>query len=470
MSSWLWLVADLALAITASCHALLNKRDPRAVTGWIAVCFLTPFAGSLLYFVFGVNRVRTRARRLAANASHAPARPLSASAALPASLPARAHRRAAIAGAVTGQALLEGNRLRCLYNGEQAYPAMLEAINGAEKSLFLATYIFDTRRTGHDFMEALQRASKRGVDVRVLIDGIGELTGWPPASYRLAKRGVRVARFIPPRLLPPTLYINLRNHRKILVVDGRVAFTGGMNISGKHLANSDDPKRVTDVHFRLTGPVVSQIQQAFLEDWAFASDDATALAAPPPHPDATGPAFCRTIVDGPNEYLDQLERVLVAVISSAQRRVMIMTPYFLPSRDLMAALRATALRGVEVTVILPFQIDHRFVQWAARNILHYLIRDGGQVLYQPPPFCHSKLLLVDEDYALVGSANLDPRSLRLNFELAVEVFDRAFATELWRHCRKVQAIARPITLKELADRSLPVKLRDALAWTCSPYL
>ena len=467
---WLIVVADLVLAALAAGHVLLNKSDPKAAMGWIAVCFLTPFVGSILYFLFGINRVVTRAQRLAAaspfQAGAGGLQPITE----PTDLPPPIQELARIGNKATQKALLAGNDVRHLHNGEQAYPAMLEAINNACESVLMTTYIFDTRATGQQFIEALAQAVERGVDVRVIVDGIGEWGGMPRASQRLADRGIRVARFIPPRLIPPALSINLRNHRKILVVDNRSAFTGGMNISYKHLAaDQDNLDRVTDMHFHLQGPVVEQIRQAFLEDWGFATDERESLSLQPTQKQV-GQAYCRVISDGPNEDLDKLATVLLGVFSSAQQRIAIITPYFLPSLDMLAALRAAVLRGVEVTVILPAKSDHAVVYWATRKLLNLVISYGIQVFYQPPPFAHTKVLLIDDCYALIGSANLDPRSLRLNFEMNVEIYEQQFADHLWQHFDYLRSQSRQITSLELAQRSLLVKLRDGLAWLASPYL
>jgi cardiolipin synthase len=242
-----------------------------------------------------------------------------------------------------------------------------------------------------------------------------------------------------------------------------------MNIGDRHLAqNFENPSRVVDVHFRVQGPVVAQIEQVFLEDWHFATGEHTLQSYVPVR--NMGEAVCRTIVEGPNEDLDSLATILVGVVSSVHRRLSIMTPYFLPSRELIGALKAAALRGVAVNVILPAKNDIPFVHWATRNMLWELLERGIRVHYQPPPFVHTKLLVVDGAYAQIGSANIDPRSLRLNFELVIEVYNKLFAESLETHVRDAIARSREISLEEVDRRPLPVKTRDALAWLFSPYL
>jgi cardiolipin synthase len=470
------LITLLTLLVVATAgHALLYKRDPRAAWGWIAVCLIFPLLGPFLYFLFGINRVRTRARKLERRspfritADHEPPEDGYGKLISSFQVPHETADIARISDAVTRWRLVGGNGIEVLHNGEQAYPAMLEAIEASKRSLYLTTYIFETNETGSRFIEALGRAAQRGVDVRIMLDGVGELYSVPRASRLLKRRGVRTARFLPPTLFPPTLHINLRNHRKILVADGWICFVGGMNIGDRHLAEKEtNPSRVIDMHFLLKGPVSSQIERAFLEDWGFITGEHTLPAlAPVAH---HGGAFCRTIVDGPNEDLDKLGTVLQGAISSARRRVLIMTPYFLPPRGLIAAMQTAALRGAIVTIILPSKSNLPFVDWATRNMLWELLQKGVRVYYHPPPFVHTKLFVVDEHYAQIGSGNLDPRSLRLNFELNVEIYDRGFAGALASHVEHCLKRSSQVSLTDLDGRGLAVRFRDALAWLFSPYL
>lgn len=473
---WTLLVGFAGVACLAASHALLNKRDPRAALGWIALCLLFPFVGPFLYFLLGINRVRTRAQKLhpsPASRSDLTGQPPQDGALAHIyshHLPSEAAQIARISDVLLGQPLLGGNQITMLHNGEQAYPVMLAAIEEARHHLFLTTYIFEANATGKQFVAALERAARRGVDVRIIIDGIGGLYSLPWATRRLHKCGVPVARFLPPKLWPPAIHINLRNHRKILVADGHTAFTGGMNIGDRHLAdNTRNPSRVADTHFCLKGPIVKQIEQTFLEDWGFVTGDYT---APPVSTSAgtPGQSICRAIIDGPNEELDPMAMILAGAISCAHRRVSIMTPYFLPSRELISAIQTAALRGVQVSVVLPARNNLPYVQWAATNIFKELLQRGVRIYYQPGPFVHSKLFLVDEHYVQIGSANIDPRSLRLNFELMVEVYDQPFAETVAAHFDHVISGSRPVSLEDVAGRSLPIRIRDALCWLFSPYL
>lgn len=468
----LWILGSVLVAfgLFSAGHALLNKRDPRAALGWLLACLGLPGIGAPLYWLLGVNRIQTRARSWQTRGAELfwqdsgitpPAEP-------PAISPTGAlHSMQRLANTVTRRPLLPGNRLQILHNGEEAYPAMLAAIAGASRTVFLSTYIFDSDETGLRFAATLRAAAARGVDVRVLVDALGERYTFPPARRLLKGSAVQVARFLPP-LAGGGLHLNLRNHRKLLVVDGQCGFTGGMNIGDRHLAARETPGRVIDIHFQVDGPVVAQMQQAFLEDWHFATRRLDS-AEQPPAPTG-GSAWCRGISIGPNEDFDKLTWILIGALNCARRRVRIMTPYFIPDRPLISAINAATLRGVAVEIILPEKNNLPYLAWATRAYLWEFLRYGTRIFFQPPPFVHSKLLLMDKDYVLIGSANLDPRSFRLNFEFNLEVYDRPTAETLGAHFDAVRARSHETSLAEMDARPLPVKLRDAFAKLFSPYL
>lgn len=478
-SAWILLTVHVLLAVVSAGHALLYKRDPRAALGWIAVCLAYPIVGPLLYYLFGINRLQTRAHHLKGASPRrlkiGYERPdnvsrVSEDTGLPAlSAQPELAALARSSAAVTHRPLVDNNALQAFFGGDSAYAAMLNAIAQARQSVCLASYIFDTNRTGRAFIESLAAARARGVEVRVLLDGIGELYSFPRAGRLLKKQGVRVARFIPPRILPPAIHINLRNHRKLLVVDGLIGFTGGMNIGDRHLRTRPNGRPgIADMHFQVQGPILEQFQQVFDEDWTFATGEKFQHHSA--NINTSGKAICRVVTDGPNEDLGKLTMIITGAVALARRRIAIMTPYFLPPATLISALQAAALRGVEVAVILPQKSNQPLAHWATRNMLWELLQFGVRIYYQPPPFAHSKFLLIDEDYAHIGSANLDPRSLRLNFELVVETFDRGFVAVLSKHFEQVKNASREETLAGVDGRSLPTRVRDATAWLFSPYL
>ncbi len=475
MSAVFWGALALGIAapsVACAGHALAWKRDPGSALAWIAVCFLLPLLGPLLYLVFGVNRVRRTAlqwqaagRRLTGTGAFGAA----SAVALPAGSgtePLAPLRR--LVDRISHRALTGGNRVVPLHGGEQAYPAMLDAIAAARHSVHVSTFIFDGDETGFRFAHALSAAAARGVDVRLLIDGLGAKYARPSARRLLRRTAARIGRFLP---LHRGGYINLRNHRKILVADGLHGFTGGMNIGDRHLTDRTSPRGpVMDVHFQVEGPVVADLQRVFLEDWFFATRELLDDPRCFPRIPAAGGCAARVVDAGPDEEFRELHWVVLGALACARRKVQIMTPYFIPDRALTAAMGTAALRGVEVSLLLPGRTNLFFMHWATRSYLWELLPYGIQVRYQPPPFVHTKLLLVDDLWSLIGSANLDPRSLRLNFELDLEVHDAATTGALARHFEDCFARSRAVTMEEVDGRSLPARLRDGTAKLLSRYL
>ena len=240
-----------------------------------------------------------------------------------------------------------------------------------------------------------------------------------------------------------------------------------MNISDDNI-QSLRKSCVQDVHFRCLGPIVNQLRRAFLLNWGFSTGEYTPL--PPSSTEPRGESRCRIVIDGPGSDADVLNDLFCGVINTARSSVRIMTPYFLPSHDLMSSLRSAGQRGVDVRVVLPAKNNLPYVHWATFRLLPALLSAGVRVWYQPPPFAHTKLLAVDGYYSQIGSANLDARSLRLNFELNMEVFNPAFHGLLARHIDTIISRSREISLEDLKRQSLPVKLRNAACWIFSPYL
>jgi cardiolipin synthase len=479
LAEWMdWIVGAAALAwaglsVWAAVHALTSKQDPRSALGWTLVCLFVPYVGPLIYVMFGVNRIGRHARRLGHRVPDRSASP---------EVDTTGHGRhevlsghgdfVHISDRVTHRPIVAATEVLPLMCGTEAYARMQDDIRSARRRVVLSSFIFRTDAVGLEFVRVLKSAVERGVSTWVLVDGVGELYSIPRISRALRQAGIPNARFIPVRLFPPTVHINLRNHRKLLVVDGEIAYTGGMNIGAQHVPQGDGDEAVADIHFRLTGPVVGQLEEVFQEDWCFATGEH--LALPEADGEQAGHAAegtcARVICDGPDDDVGKLEFVIVSAISAARRSVRIMTPYFIPSRGLTSALNSAAVRGVTVDIVLPARSNLRYVDWATRNLLWEVLRWDVRVWYQPPPFAHTKLFIVDDHYVHIGSANMDPRSLRLNFEIAVEVFDEAFGARLAGHVDEVIQRSRPVTLDEVDGRPFLARIRDAVAWLFSPYL
>jgi cardiolipin synthase len=476
VGNWVAAVLTALLAVGTACHAILYKRDSRSATGWVGLIILVPVVGAVLYTLLGVNRIRRRASNIRRNAPpftgqyavlHGAERVLDSALDPP-------HRYLVSLGRyvdrVARRPLTTGNAVRPLCNGDAAYPEMLAAIEEARESIGLATYIFDSDETGRRFVDALARAVRRGVAVRVLVDGVGARYSRPSIVGVLAGQGVRVARFMPTLKPWSAPFWNLRNHRKLLLVDGAVGFTGGMNIRAGHVLSAHPRRPVQDLHFRFDGPVVQHLADAFADDWAFTTRET--LDGPPWQHEVpvAGQVVARGIPDGPDADYDALHRVILGAIACARSSIRVVTPYFVPDAPLVTALAVAATRGVTVEIVLPAKSNLPYVHWATQALLWQILKRDVRVFVSPSPFDHSKLMTVDEAWALVGSANWDARSLRLNFEFNVECYDPALTAILNRTFEQKRDAARPVTAEEMDARSVPIRLRDGIARLASPYL
>lgn len=471
---WLHVRADVVFAfglLLAACvtvHALLRKREVASAAGWIGLAWFAPIIGSVSYFMFGVNRVQRRARGLRSPSDRSDG-PANGHATWPA--PDDDDHLDPLdrgVGRITGRAILPGNAMQLYENGDAAYPPMLAAIAAAQRSVGLSSYIFRNDEWGGRFIDALAAAQRRGVMVRVLIDGIGGNWLLSGAYHHLRRQGVPAARFLH-SLLPWRMpFLNLRSHKKILVVDGAVGFTGGMNIASENVMAAQAKDPVQDTHFQVIGPVVGQLTEAFTQDWAFATNEDLSGDAWFPVLARHGGAPARVIDSGPDEDLEKIEFTVLQAISCARERIAVMTPYFLPDERLITALSLAAMRGVVVDVIIPQRSDRIIVDWANRANIGPLLSDGVRIWRSPPPFRHSKMMVVDGEWCLIGSCNWDIRSFRLNFELCMEVYSRELAASLMAVMQRCRGPA--LTQAELDARSLLARLRDAGVRLMLPYL
>lgn len=468
-------VASVAVSAVASGHVVLYKRDSRAAIAWTGLIWLAPFVGTLLYVMLGINRIERRARVLRtglpiARDALGMARTEHANVQSRPTVTGHLTQLASLVGSVTGRELTFGNSIVPLVGGDEAYPAMLDAIRSAQRTVGLSTFIFDADEVGAEFATALSDASKRGVDVRVLIDAIGDKYAISSIVSTLEEVGVPCRTFNPPLIPWRFRYANLRNHRKILTIDGAVAFTGGMNIRGCCVSSADSSESVSDLHFRLEGPIVRQTQEVFVADWLFAANEELLGEGWYPCLNENGSCIARGIPEGPDDFIDQLRLTLLGACQSAERSLKIISPYFLPDSSIISALNVAALRGVRVEILIPKYGNQQLVQWACDAQLWQLVDRGCEIRKTDRPFDHSKLVIVDDEWVLLGSANWDPRSLRLNFEFNVECYSRELADQLNNVFESKKDRSTLVTSNDLKSRSLPVKLRDGVARLAAPFL
>lgn len=468
-----FVVLVLVLDIGTSAHAILIKRDHRAAVMWVAFIWFSPLVGAVCYLLLGINRIRRRASRL--RGEEAPLQIAATSTpvdAVPVSLTPTMSSLVQLGHKVTGRSLLAGNLIVPLENGDAAFPEMVRAIEGAKSSISLATYIFDHDRAGKEFVQALAAAVRRGVDVRVMIDDVGARYSRPPVMRTLKRNGIRCAHFLPQVWFRRFAAMNMRSHRKIMVVDGRIGFMGGMNIrQGNCLHQQPPPRRpIRDIHFRVEGPVVRQLQETFIDDWEFCTGERLTGESWLPELTASGPVDARVITDGPDEDLDKLSWFLHGAIGAARQSILIATPYFLPDQPLFAALSTAALRGVDVRIVLPATNNLPFVHWASRAGWWQVLKPGCRLWLTDGPFDHSKIMIVDGAWSLVGSANWDARSLRLNFEVNLEAYDVALARVLTESIELKLVAAREMKLPAVNGRRVTTRLLDGVARLFNPFL
>ena len=456
----------LLLSVIVTIDVLLKKSDVRGALGWIGLVWLAPILGSILYYMFGINRVTRRALKLGRldgeQGMHAATKRPDAS--------PHIVQLSQVSETITQCPLTGDNALEVLEGGDAAYPAMLAAIGGAERSIAMSSYIFRNDASGQEFAESLIAAARRGVKVRVLLDSVGAGYLFPTIYYRMKRGGVVAARFLHTWLPWRMPFLNMRNHRKLLIVDGATGFIGGINIGAENSARLSGERRIQDVHFRVNGPAVKIVMDAFARDWHFTTDETLDEDCWWPDLASQGVAFARGLRSGPDADIYRLEALLGAALSLAQKRVRIVTPYFLPDSSLQFAIQQAGLRGVTVEIVIPANSNQRVMQWAMLGHLRFFRHVRATIIAHPPPFDHTKLCTVDGEWSLIGSSNWDARSFRLNFEFDLEIIDRDLTARLDAMIDARIARGAVLTPDMLVAQPVWKRLRNAAARLLMPYL
>lgn len=463
-----WLTGAWLLYLVPLCFwIVLQKREPVATLSWLLALSLLPYAGYLIYYVFGPLRIhRQRLRRLRARLRMEPH-----DAPLAGDDDAYRGETARLAQSTTGLPPSSASEAALLVDGGATYDAIVEAIAQARDHVHLEYYIFMPDRSGTRVRDALIERAKTGIKVRLLVDALGSSKLSARFLQPLREAGAEVAWFHPSKFpLFGRPWVNLRSHRKIVVVDGAVAFTGGINVT------DDENERLRadayrDLHLRLRGEIVRSVQQVFLEDWLYASGQSMAHLATtvlwPHHAPLRGDIPVQALTSGPDARWEAIHRLQVSAIHQARERVWLVTPYFVPGEAARMALTSAALGGLDVRLLVPRNSDSRLVTWAARSYFDELIAAGVKVFEYGPRMLHSKVLLCDHDLAVVGSANFDSRSFRLNFEFSMLFRDADFCARLEKLLQDEFDAARPARRDGGFWRS---RLPEALARLASPVL
>lgn len=483
----LWLVLYLLWLLGSCLYILQQRRPPTATLAWLIAFMSLPLVSAVIYFFLGPRRLRRRRlrRRLAKLLAARAVVPV-----MPPALPDRLAGRAWLA-ALARVPCASGDapprmceRLTLLKGGDEAFTAIERAVTEARASVHLEYYIFEPDEVGTRLRDLLVARARAGLQIRVLVDALGSQHARPAFWAPLRAAGGEVRLFNPLRLLRlQSGRVNFRTHRKIVVVDGLHAFTGGINISAGNSALSSGGTAWRDTHVEIVGAPALDLQVVFLEDWLYAGDEslsadaagqprdrllAQAAAWFPPPPRADGP-WVQIIDSGPDEPDSDIHRFYFSAIAQARRRLWITTPYFVPDDAILLALTTAAARGVDVRVILPRKGDSWLVTAAASTFADEAVAGGVPVFEYVGRMIHAKTMVVDDELAVVGTANLDNRSFRLNFEVIAAIYDRGVAAELADLFMQDLACCEPVARRR-TDTSAVRQILASAARLLAPVL
>lgn len=479
-------VGHVLLALLLTYDILMHKHRPVSAVLWLGIVWAFPFLSTVLYLTFGMDRIRrsTRSREAAAAlvAQRAMAHPTAER--LAADNPERrvslyrGHAAERILRGtdriVRSNWLVPGNRVTLLVDGDEFYPELCRAIDRATTSVHLQTFIFSRDEFGWELLARLTRKAQSGVAVRLLYDRFGSSEAFFTRMFEPAKKaGVKAHSISQANPLKGRFQINLRNHRKVAVVDGEVAFTGGINVGNDNLSRSTDGAPIRDYHCRLQGPAVADLQLQFLQDWYYATKEPLEHMIRShmfPRLEEAGSALVKVVPGGPVRHGQNLDDAFFASITAAERSIKITTPYFVPDEPIVEAIRSAALKGVEVDLVVPEKNNHWYTGAAARSLYGPLLQVGVRIYERRPPFMHAKALVIDELVALVGSANLDYRSLHLNFETNLQVADDDFVPTLSRQIDREIGDSVPVTRETHDNRPVSRRLVQNFCFLFQPLL
>jgi len=487
-----WSLSFIHLLITASVafYCLRHRRDSSVTLGWIFTVWSLPLAGALLFAAFGINRVTRKSwRKHQSDRELRIFRQAREEETMPLAYWRAVHQRhLAEPPSPLGQKLntmmnavlpeyplLDGNHIEPLVTGDEAFPRMLDAIRGARHHIHLQTFILGNDQVGRQFLELLAEKARAGVQVRLLFDAFGStharFSGMLRRYRNIPKLDIVAWTQVNP--VKRQFQVNLRNHRKVLIVDGQAAFTGGINIQQEHITRpAGMPQQ--DYHFHLAGPIVQELQYTFLQDWYFMTDEdphhiLTNDYFPPSEP--AGKALLRVVNGSPtSENVETLTDVFFATITAATRTLTIITPYLVPTKDILHAIRATALRGVDTRLLVPRQNNHVYAGLAGQALYDELLSANVRIFERRPPFLHAKALIADNEAAIIGTANMDVRSLRLNYETNLVVYDERFIYDLNRIIARDMAQSDEIDLIEWRKRPARRQLLENFCNLLTPVL
>jgi cardiolipin synthase len=455
-------------AILVGIPAVLStKKGAISSVAWCLVILFLPLVGSLLFWIFGYNYLHRPLRRLRRHRSAFRIKR------------AVKHRDEGLDPEYTALAKIAfelddalpaaGNAVQFYQDTERVYAAILEAVGAAQHHIHLEFYIFRADHVGMELLTLLTQKARQGVQVRLLYDSLGAFFLGRSAVRKLRKAGGKVAPFLPLNVFASRLRVNLRNHRKVVLIDGKVAFTGGMNIGDEYLGRTK-LGYWRDQMVRIEGPVVSDLQRVFTEDWDFTTREKLDGVSFFPVQNRVGNVLAQVVASGPDQEVNVTREVFFAAISSAKERLWISTPYFIPDPGLQDALFWACFRGIDVRLLMPMKGDHYVTMVASRYYWTDLLERGVKIYLYRKGMMHSKVMTVDGKVGIVGSANMDPRSMFLNFELSTIFFDTAVTAELEATFETDMKDAVLLDKQEFAKRPYFARLQENAFRLFTPIL
>jgi cardiolipin synthase len=466
------LMATYALSIVTVIVVIIGEnRNPVKSLAWVTVLILLPAVGLVLYVFFGRNiknkrmiSRRNKRKLKRKERFHCPPSAINA-------LSDEARQMTSMAHALTGVPYYPDNHIRLFNSGADKFQALKQDLRHATRFIHLQYYIFEDDKIGHEISDILIERAQAGVAVRVIYDHVGSFHVRGGFFKRMRRAGVQIHPFFKVNFIPFASKINWRNHRKLVIIDGEIGYIGGMNIADRYIDGGKQFRMWRDCHLRIQGPAVGGLQHSFAVDWNFMGMpllDETCDA--PRHTDPATSAGAQVITSGPMGVWDSIAHVFLRAIGTAKRRIFVQTPYFLPTEALLKALQNAALSGVDVRIMLPKRSDSRILNQASRSYLTECMQAGVKLYFFTPGMLHSKVLLIDDDFATVGSTNFDFRSFEHNFEANLLIYSRHVNAQLAEMF--VADLKQSVRVKPAEWRRRPLLLRfeQSLLRLLSPIL
>lgn len=460
------IIDAILIAITIP-WALRIKKEPTSALAWCLLVLFVPVFGAILFVLLGyqsVDRPLQRKKRHRRAYRGARGEPQSA---YDANLDATWEGMGRLADRLDAYPLTSGNQVTLYHAGVPFFDELFAAVAAAKKHIHIEIYIFEYDAIGRKFLDLLTQKARDGVQVRLLYDAVGTRSLWWWRLSEFKKAGGKAEDFLPVSILRRRFRVNLRNHRKIIVIDGRIAFTGGMNIGDEYVSKGK-LGHWRDTMVKIEGPAVASLQATFAEDWNFASGEPLNLDSTEPPP--AGDELVQVIQSGPDLDLKSIREVYFGAIFKARKSLWITTPYYIPDAGIRDALVLAGRSGIDVKLLLPLNADHTTVHYASRYYIPDLLEAGVEVYLYKKGFIHSKVWIADGEWASVGTANLDLRSLRLNFEVNCLIYSQPSIANLEQaFLRDLQDSIR-LDAKTFAQRPWNEKLAENICRLFSPIL